>query len=72
MDHQMSTTTTVNDEYVLKCTCGVQFIGTAEGVQRNQEFHQNEVRPTFTPADCCIVCYAHAPRHCATCHHQEG
>lgn len=44
MIHQMSTTSTVNDEYVLNCTCGIQFIGTAEAVIRNMVYHQDEAR----------------------------
>ena len=42
MIHQMSTTTTVRDEYVLTCTCGIQFIGDKDGIIRNMVFHQEE------------------------------
>jgi hypothetical protein len=42
MIHKISTTSTVKDEYVLTCTCGVPFIGSPEGIQRDMTYHQIE------------------------------
>ena len=51
MIHQMSTSTTVKDEYVLTCTCGIQFIGDKDGVIRNMIFHQNEISKNVARRD---------------------